>query len=60
MDECCATCNYCCEVKAWPTFENVLTHVCVFHLVEWKVGYITESSPYDRCECWKKREEIDK
>ena len=55
MDECCKTCNYFCKVRKHPTYQGVLTHICVLFLVEEREDYIIEVSENDRCECWKKK-----
>lgn len=57
MNERCGTCNYFCAVRKFPTFQEVLTHVCVVALLEDNIDYILETTEYDMCECWKKREE---
>lgn len=57
MSECCGTCHYFCEVKKWPTFEEVLTHICILPVVEDGIDYILEAAENDVCECWKERKE---
>ena len=34
---------------------EVLTHICVLHLLEYGVDCVLETSKNDRCECWEKR-----
>lgn len=34
MNECCGTCNYFCEVRKHPAYEEILTHICALFL--WK------------------------
>lgn len=55
MDECCGTCNYFCKVRKWPTYEEVLTHICVLFLLQDKEDYILETTEYDVCECYSER-----
>ena len=40
MYECCKTCNYCCSVRKHPTYQEILTHICVFFLVQEGADYI--------------------
>ena len=54
MDERCGTCNYFCEVRKHPTYQEVLTHICVFFLVTDKEDYILETTEHDVCECYSK------
>lgn len=58
MNECCGTCHYFCEVRRHPTYQDIITHICVYFLVEDNVDYILEITEHDMCECWKKREEV--
>ena len=55
MDERCVTCEYFCEVKKYPIYKDVLTHICVYFLLVDKEDYILETTEDDRCECWKER-----
>lgn len=57
MSKCCRTCNYFCEVRKHPTYQEVLTHICVFFLVEEREGYILETTEDDVCECYMKYED---
>ena len=52
MKECCGTCNYCCEVRKHPTYQEVLTHICTFFLLQEGSGYIMEVTENDMCECY--------
>jgi hypothetical protein len=52
MCECCETCRYFCEVKKRPFYQEVLTHICVLHLIEDHADYILEVTKNDVCECW--------
>lgn len=55
MNECCKTCNYCFEVRNRSTnYQDVLTKICVLHLLQSGDGYILEVSDTDRCECYMK------
>lgn len=58
MSECCGTCEYFCEVRKYPTYQDIATHICVQFLVEDHADYILETTEHDVCECWKKREEV--
>ena len=53
--ECCKTCNYFCQVRKHPTYQEVLTNICVFFLVQDRENYILETTENDRCECWLER-----
>lgn len=57
MDERCGTCNYCCEVRKHPTYQEVLTHICVYFLLQDREDYILETTEYDVCECWSERKD---
>ena len=52
MKECCKTCNYCFEVKKRPAYQEVLTHICTFFLLQENSGYIMEVAEDDVCECY--------
>lgn len=52
MNECCKTCNYCCEVKKFPIYQEVLTKICVLHLLQSGEAYIVEVTDDSRCECY--------
>lgn len=52
MNERCGTCNYCCEVRKHPTYQEVLTHICTFFLLQEGSGYIMEVMENDVCECY--------
>ena len=52
MSECCGTCNYCCEVRKRPTYQEVLTHICVYFLLQEGSGYIMEVTEDDMYECY--------
>lgn len=52
MNECCGTCNYFCEVRKHPAYEEILTHICALFLVEENEGYILETTENDVCECY--------
>jgi hypothetical protein len=56
--ECCKTCNYCCSVRKHPTYQEILTHICVFFLVQEGADYILEVAEDDVCECYSKRVNI--
>ena len=58
MYECCKTCNYCCSVRKHPTYQEILTHICVFFLVQEGADYILEITEDDVCECYSKRVNI--
>ena len=47
MDERCETCNYFCEVRKYPAYKDVLTHICVYFLLVDKEDYLLamERSP---------------
>lgn len=49
MNECCGTCNYFCEVWKHPTYQEVLTHICILPAEE-KEYYILETTENDTCE----------
>ena len=57
MDERCGTCNYCCEVRKHPTYQEVLTDICVYLLLQDREDYILETTEYDVCECWSERKD---
>lgn len=57
MHECCRTCHYFREVRKYPTYREVLTPVCMFHIVEEHIDYIMEVAENDMCECWMKLKE---
>jgi len=59
MAECCKTCRFFCTVRKHPTYQEALTHICVYFLVKDNVDYILETTEYDRCECYAEREEED-
>lgn len=54
MHERCETCRYFCEVKKHPIYQEVLTHICVLHLIEDHIDYILETTKDDICEGWTK------
>lgn len=57
MDECCKTCTYYCEVRKKPTFQEILTHICVLWAVKDNEDYILETYEDDVCEAWVKRKD---
>ena len=57
MNECCETCSYCCAVRKHPTYQEILTHICVFFLLHDHEDYILEIDGYDVCECYSERKE---
>jgi hypothetical protein len=57
MDERCETCNYFYAVRKHPTYQEVLTHICILPLVEDGIDYICEATRNDMCECWKERKD---
>ena len=57
MNECCKTCNYCCEVRKFPVYQEVLTKVCIYHVITSYERYILEVNDNDRCECYMERED---
>lgn len=59
MAERCGTCNFFCEVRKSPTYQEVLTHICTYFLVTENEGYILEVSENDMCECWEERKDND-
>ncbi len=60
MDECCNNCYYCCAVRKYPTFQEVLTHICVLFVVEEQSDYIIETTGNDLCECWTERKDNER
>ena len=54
-NERCKNCEYFCEVRKHPTYQEVLTHICVYFVVEDQSDYILEAKENDMCECWKER-----
>ena len=52
MDDRCGTCKYFCEVRKSPTYQEILTHICVLFIVEEGTDYIIETSENDICECY--------
>ena len=56
MNERCGNCEYYCAVRKYPTYEEVLTHICVLPLLQDGIDYILEICEHDMCECWKERE----
>ena len=58
MNECCKTCNYCCEVRERSSsYRNILTKICVLHLLQSGDAYILEVDDKDICECYVKYKE---
>lgn len=57
MYECCKTCHYFREVRKYPTYQEVLTHICLFHVIEENIDYVMETVENDMCECWLKLKE---
>ena len=55
MTEHCETCNYFYAVRKYPIYEEVLTHICVFFLLQEGADYILETTENDMCECYMKR-----
>ena len=56
-NECCKTCNFFCKVRKHPTYQEVLTHICTYFLVQEKADYILETTENDMCECWTERKD---
>ena len=54
-NECCETCRYFYSVRKWPTYEEVLTHICTCFLIDEGADYIIEVGENDMCECYKRR-----
>lgn len=52
MNDCCKTCNFCCEVRKRPLYKEVLTKICVLHLLQSGDAYILEVTDDDKCECY--------
>ena len=52
MDECCKNCHFFCAVRKHPTYQEELTHICTYFLVQAERDYILETTEYDMCECW--------
>lgn len=52
MKESCKTCKYCCEVKKFPTYKEVLTKICVLLLLQEGDPYILEVTDDSTCECY--------
>jgi hypothetical protein len=55
--ESCESCVYCCDIFKYPLFQEVLTKACLYHPLTDRSVYVLEVGKYDRCECYKKREE---
>lgn len=55
MSECCKTCHYLGSIRKYPTYQDVLTNVCLYFIVEYFEDYILEVKEHDRCECWLER-----
>ena len=53
--ECCKTCKYCCEVRKRPTYQEILTHICVGFLLQEGSDYILEVAEDDICEEYVKK-----
>ena len=60
MDECCKNCHYFCEVRKHPTYQEVLTHICAYFIVEEQTDYILETTEHDMCECWTERKDNER
>ena len=58
-NECCKTCNYFGAVRQYPTYQKVLTNVCLYFLMTDFEDYILEVKEHDMCECWTRRREKD-
>lgn len=58
-NECCKTCEYFCQVRKYPTYQEVLTNICVVMLVQENADYILEVKEHDMCECWTERRAED-
>ena len=58
MNECCGTCEYFCAVRKHPTYQEVLTHICTFFLLQDREDYIFETTENDVCECYCKRKDL--
>ena len=55
MEESCKTCKFFCAVKKFPTYQEVLTHVCLLDVTVYNnKDYICEVSENDMCECYTK------
>ena len=54
MNEQCETCEYFRAVRKWPTYQEVLTHVCTFDICKNRNHYLSEVTKNDMCECYKK------
>ena len=52
MKKCCKTCNYCFAVKKRPVYQEVLTLICTFFLLQENSGCIMEVDDDDVCECY--------
>ena len=57
MDECCKNCSYFYAVRKSPTYQEILTHICVFFLMTEKENYILETTDNDMCECYVERKD---
>ena len=55
MIECCKTCHYLGSVRKYPIYQEVLTNVCLYFIVEDFEDYILEVKGHDVCECWTRR-----
>lgn len=58
MNECCKTCAFRCAVRKSPTYEEILTYICVYFLMTERADYLLETEDYDMCECYSKRKDI--
>ena len=58
-NECCQTCHYFGAIRKHPTYQEVLTNVCLYFIVEHFKDYILEVKEHDMCECWTKRSAED-
>ena len=54
-NECCKTCEFFCKVRKYPTYQDVLTHICTYFIVTENDDYICEVTENDMCECWTER-----
>lgn len=55
MNECCKNCYFFRPVMKHPTYQEVLTHICDYFIVQEQAAYILETTENDVCECWTER-----